>query len=957
MSSSIGGIGSGAATASLSKISESPTASILGYCIASISMTVVNKFVVSGDKWNLNFFYLGVQRTRSICRYALTRLAGFPVSLLLVGMIYTGNMALRFLSVPVYTIFKNLTIIVIAYGEVLWFGGSVKPLALGSFGLMVLSSMVAAWADIQYAISAPADDPSRPSLTALTSGFMWMFINVFCSAAYLLSIRKFTKMTNFSNWDIMFYNNLLTVPVLSLASLLLEDWSIQNLRNNFPPESRYSLPIGMVYSGLGALGIAYCTAWCVRATSSTTYAMVGALNKLPLAICGIIFFASPVTFGSVSAIALGFISGLVYTVAKTKETKKPEPEIPLTNLPPRTVEAEAQDKPHEEITSLQTLRSYSFEVVMDPRRDEAIYNERHVKVICVGAGASGLCLAYKLQRSFRSFSLKIYEKNSGVGGTWFENRYPGCACDVPSHNYVFSFEPKADFTSVYAGSEEIQQYFEDFVQKYDLNKYLRLCHLVEETTWHEDKGQWEVVTKNLLTGEATSDWCHILIHACGYLNKPAWPKIPGIDDYEGIKVHSANYDTSISLENQDVLLIGAGSSAVQILPAIQPIVKSVTIFIRSPTWMLPDISTESGKIPPEEIDKLVKNPESLLELRQNNERTMNSIFSLYLKGTVLQDLCRDLLESEMRKIFNGDKEAEEKLIPNFAVGCKRVVPSGFRYLRALRKENVRIVYSGVQSITSSAAVSEEGHAYPGDVMICATGFDTSYVPRYPIYGREGRNLQTEWAESIMGYMGVGISEFPNTFTFLGPYTPVSNGPTLIAIEAQADYICSLIDRYQTEPIHSIATKKAACIDFKVHVASFMDKSVWTDNCRNSHNNHKIGGRVPTTWPGSTLHYLEALREPRWDDWEITYTGNRFSWLGNGISQTEWDSTADLGYYIKQRDDAAWNSRWKRTKAVNQSGTMPPRQLHRQAKLALQQAPEELQRQEGEAAGQMMGVKS
>lgn len=203
----------------------------------------------------------------------------------------------------------------------------------------------------------------------------------------------------------------------------------------------------------------------------------------------------------------------------------------------------------------------------------------------------------------------------------------------------------------------------------------------------------------------------------------------------------------------------------------------------------------------------------------------------------------------------------------------------------------------------------------------------------------------------MGYMGVGVSEFPNTFTseqytlsmpflgtdndsVLGPYTPVSNGPTLIAIEAQADYICSFIDRYQTEPsIHSFYPKAGACVDFKAHVNDFMvNKAVWADNCRNSHNNHSIGGRVPTTWPGSTLHYLEAMREVRWEDWEFRYNRNRFKYLGNGVSQTEWDATADLGYYIKDGDDGMWNSRWRRNAAVNKSGSMPPRELHRQSKL-------------------------
>lgn len=176
---------------------------------------------------------------------------------------------------------------------------------------------------------------------------------------------------------------------------------------------------------------------------------------------------------------------------------------------------------------------------------------------------------------------------------------------------------------------------------------------------------------------------------------------------------------------------------------------------------------------------------------------------------------------------------------------------------------------------------------------------------------------------------------------LGPYSPVSNGPTLIAIEAQADYICAFVDRLQTDAaVRSVRPRRDACAAFRAHVARFMaDRAVWTDGCRNSHNNHRAAGeagtRVPTTWPGSTLHYLEAVREPHWDDWEFRYGEDRFGWLGNGLSQAEWDETADLAYYIRRKgeEEGVWNSRWKRDAVVHKSGSMPPRALHRQAKLA------------------------
>ncbi|KAK0722358.1 GDP-mannose transporter [Lasiosphaeria miniovina] len=323
----------------IDKIDHSPGASIIAYCLSSISMTVVNKYVVSGAYWNLNFFYLAVQSLVCTAAILICKQLGlfknlaafdstkakkwFPISLLLVGMIYTSTKALQFLSVPVYTIFKNLTIIVIAYGEVLWFGGSVSPMALLSFGLMVLSSVIAAWADIQAAIDGVGHSlETSDALSTLNAGYAWMGMNVFCTAAYILGMRKVIKKMNFKDYDTMFYNNLLTIPVLIVCSLVAEDWSTVNLAKNFPIETRNSLLIGMVYSGLAAIFISYCSAWCIRVTSSTTYSMVGALNKLPIAISGLVFFNAPVTFGSVSAIFLGFISGLVFTWSKVRQKAK-----------------------------------------------------------------------------------------------------------------------------------------------------------------------------------------------------------------------------------------------------------------------------------------------------------------------------------------------------------------------------------------------------------------------------------------------------------------------------------------------------------------------------------------------------------------------------------------------------------------------------------------------------------
>ncbi|KAG8696368.1 GDP-mannose transporter into the lumen of the Golgi [Ceratobasidium sp. 395] len=314
---------------------------ILFYCLASILMTVTNKFVLSGANFNMNFAFLAIQSITGVgCVVAVKRLGlitfrdfdmqdaktWFPISFCLV---------MQFLSIPVYTIFKNLTIILIAYGEVLWFGGRVTALTLASFGLMVVSSIVAAWSDIttvfqttfpEYAGAPPTlgIDPTLGQGKGLATagiGYIWMGLNCLTTAAYVLTMRKRIKSTGFKDWDTMFYNNLLSIPVLVVFSLFFEQWTQKNLEANFPPATRNVLLTLMAMSGAAAVFISYTTAWCVRTTSSTTYSMVGALNKLPVAASGMIFFGDPVNFSSVSAVSIGFVAGLVYAVAKNNQAK------------------------------------------------------------------------------------------------------------------------------------------------------------------------------------------------------------------------------------------------------------------------------------------------------------------------------------------------------------------------------------------------------------------------------------------------------------------------------------------------------------------------------------------------------------------------------------------------------------------------------------------------------------
>ncbi|KAG6878270.1 hypothetical protein C0992_008328 [Termitomyces sp. T32_za158] len=567
----------------------------------------------------------------------------------------------------------------------------------------------------------------------------------------------------------------------------------------------------------------------------------------------------------------------------------------------------------------------------DRRLSEPIHFERPMKIICIGAGASGLLLAYKLQRSFNNFELVLYEKNEVISGTWFENRYPGCACDIPSHTYTWSFEPKPDWSSVYAGSDEIRGYFESFATKYDLRKYVKLRHRVDNATWNAQTDSWDVEATDLArdegkngTGDSNGgkviDHADILINASGVLNAWRWPDIPGLKDFKGVLMHTADYDRSISLEGKRVGLIGNGSSGIQVLPAIQPKVAKLITFIRRPTWVFPTQGFEQHVYDKEELELFRTDHAAHLAYRKKQEERTNGIFPMFMANSAQQqDIFAQLVQTMNDKLTGVEMSLAEKLVPQYGVGCRRITP-GVGYLEGLSKENVEVVYGNVERITQTGCISSDGKEHELDVLICATGFDTSFMPRFGVKGVMGRSMKEEWSQEAKAYLGMGVAGFPNYFLIVGPNSPIGNGPVLCAIEAQIDYMLKFANRWQTENIRSFSPKREAVEDFIAHKDAFMKKTVWEHDCNSWYKANSVSGKVSALWPGSTLHYLEAIADPRYDDWEITYKGNRFAWLGNGYSQTEVDETADLAYYIRNQDESPLLGRRKALQAVSKSGT-------------------------------------
>lgn len=316
------------------------------------------------------------------------------------------------------------------------------------------------------------------------------------------------------------------------------------------------------------------------------------------------------------------------------------------------------------------------------------------------------------------------------------------------------------------------------------------------------------------------------------------------------------------------LTFHSSSSGIQILPAIQPEVKKLVTFIRGPTWIAPPFGMQQKVFSEAEKIEFATQPGVLLKHRKDYESNAHKMFPVFFADSEMQQATRAAFIDQMQTKLNGNMDLCTKIIPPWPVGCRRLTP-GIDYLETLNKSNVEAVFGEITAVTESGCVTATGSEHEVDILICATGFDTSFKPRFPIVGLEKRNLQDEWAEETQSYLGVAAAKMPNYLMFLSASSPAGNGPLLISVEAQADYMLALCDRWQTENIHHFVPKEDAVKEFNEHIDQFMQKTVWRENCRSWYKSNSVSGRISALWPGSTLHYLEAMKEPRFDDWEVS----------------------------------------------------------------------------------------
>lgn len=482
---------------------------------------------------------------------------------------------------------------------------------------------------------------------------------------------------------------------------------------------------------------------------------------------------------------------------------------------------------------------------------------------------------------------------------------------MPAHCYTWSFSPKTDWSATYASSAEIRQYFEDFCFQHNLQKDISLQHKVIGARWIESEAQWHVQVDDLSSKSTKYIQAHVLINSTGILNDWQWPSIEGLNRFQGKLLHSACWDSSSDLSGQNVGLIGNGSSGIQILPAIQPHALQLFHFIRQPTWIAPVVHAEYQQYTRAEKDRFADDKAHHLQVRKQIEQRMNSTFETFHRDSPMQRKATQGVQASMIARLGGNGEFTASLLPQFPFGCRRPTP-GTGYLEALRKDNVSTVMGDIVRVTPtgiavrSRKASNQEHHYTLDALICATGFNTSFRPRITIEGRSGQTLAEAWKDEPHAYLGTAIPDFPNYFSILGPNCPVGNGPVLISIEAQVSYIVQLLSKFQKENIRSFSVKDDATRTCNEWKDEYMKRTVWTHDCRNWYKAGSNNGKIVALWPGSTLHYLELMKIPRYEDWEWEYEEgvNRWSFLGNGHSSAEKRPGGDLSWYIKQEDDSA-----------------------------------------------------
>ena len=485
--------------------------------------------------------------------------------------------------------------------------------------------------------------------------------------------------------------------------------------------------------------------------------------------------------------------------------------------------------------------------------------EIKVDVLIVGGGFSGLCMAIKLLEAGMN-SFLLIEKSDDIGGTWYDNRYPGCACDIPSHLYSFSFEPLPEWSRMYPGQREIHDYLKRCVQRYQLAPHIRLNTRLYEAVWNESEGVWHAAA-----GEGVRIQARVLVSGIGALHVPQFPKLKGIDSFSGPKFHSSNWNHNVDLDGKNVAVVGTGASAIQFVPQIAPRAGKLYLFQRTPPWIVPRMDfaiAEKWKQRFRRFPLIMRAFRQLIFWRQEF-RVLGFLGNRFVRGKATE-IAIDHLEKQI-----VDPKMRAALKPNYELGCKRVLVSD-DYYPALTRPNVELVTNGIAEVCEHSIVTEDGVERPIDVLIFGTGFRaTEPLIGIRIVGRGGVEIHDAWRERMSAYLGVTVSGFPNLFLLLGPNTGLGHNSVVLMIEAQVRYVMSCLQLLKRRKRRILEVRPEKQKQFVADVHRRLKSTVWqSGGCHSWYQDQRTGENT-ALWPGSVVAYVRRTRSASPADYELT----------------------------------------------------------------------------------------
>lgn len=463
-----------------------------------------------------------------------------------------------------------------------------------------------------------------------------------------------------------------------------------------------------------------------------------------------------------------------------------------------------------------------------------------VKVAILGAGFAGLCMGLQLKAQGAS-SFVILEKADRVGGTWRENIYPGAGCDIPSHLYSYSFAPNPDWPEVYSAQPDILAYIEGVVDRHELGDHIRFGAEVTGAAWDEAAGCWTI---GLADGSSVT--AQAFVTAWGQLNRPKAPPIEGRESFAGPAFHSAQWDASVDLAGKRVAVIGNGASAIQFVPEIAKVAGRLTLFQRSPNWIVPRMNRPYTA---DEKAQFRARPELMEKVRSEIFQMAEDRLIAKRNGTAPVEEVPIPLAHLNAQV--ADPELRAKLTPDYEVGCKRVLISNDFY-PALTRPNVELVTNAIARMTPQGVVDQAGRLHEADVVIYATGFETkSFAGETAIRGVGGVTLAQAWKSGPEAYLGITVSGFPNLFMLYGPNTNLGHNSIIYMIEAQVGYVLQALA--QGRPVSVNPDVQAAYND---KIQAELAHTPWAGTCTSWYKTPE--GKILNNWPGSAQAYAQAV---------------------------------------------------------------------------------------------------